>query len=107
MLKVILNPTDATDYKEKIWNKSLRSAFEDKLCTIADAESYYLLNTFANMALARKEDDMEFIHDAVMDLLQVIFFISTPTFSSIKYILWRNIRFALCKFVSERDLVDT
>lgn len=68
---MILDPTDCTDYKEKIWDKSLRSAFEDKLCTIADAESYYLLNTFANMALARKEADMEFIHDSVMDLLQV------------------------------------
>lgn len=71
---MILDPTDGTDYKENIWDKSLRSAFEDKLCTIADAESYYLLNTFANMALARKEDDMEFIHDSVMDLLQVIHF---------------------------------
>ncbi|XP_050307718.1 ectopic P granules protein 5 homolog [Anthonomus grandis grandis] len=61
------------DFKKLIWEQELRGQFEEKLCSLQDAEVYYLLNTFANMALARNEGDMEFIHSAAMDVLQVGF----------------------------------
>lgn len=67
----ILNPLDDEDYSKKIWEKDLRSQFEEKLGVLEDGEVYYLLNTFANMALARSEDDMDFIYSATVDLLQV------------------------------------
>lgn len=70
-IEIILDPTDRTDFQQKLKDESLRSQFEDRLSTLDDAESYYLLNTFANMALARKEVDMEFIKASLMDLLQV------------------------------------
>ncbi|KAF2894637.1 hypothetical protein ILUMI_11535 [Ignelater luminosus] len=76
-IEIILDPTDGTDFQQKLKDESLRSQFEDRLSTLDVAESYYLLNTFANMALARKEIDMEFIKAALMDLLQVGFISET------------------------------
>lgn len=67
----ILNPLDDNDYSKLLWDPELRSQFEEKVNTLEDAEVYYLLNTFANMALCRSEEDMEFIHASAMDLLQV------------------------------------
>ncbi|XP_017775624.1 PREDICTED: ectopic P granules protein 5 homolog [Nicrophorus vespilloides] len=69
----ILNPTNNINYMDKLWDKSLREQFEEKIISLADDECYYLLNTFANMALSRNEDDMKFINLATMDLLQVGF----------------------------------
>lgn len=73
-VELILDPTSIVDYKTKLWNDSLRSQFEEKLTLLDVAESYYLLNTFANMALARGEEDLEFITATVMDLLEVFYF---------------------------------
>lgn len=69
----ILNPLDAEDYSKKIWELELRTQFEDKLNSLEDGEVYYLLNTFANMALARSENDIDFIYSATVDLLKVCF----------------------------------
>ncbi|CAG9856312.1 unnamed protein product [Phyllotreta striolata] len=69
----ILNPHAKDDYSRKIWEKELRGQFEEKLGCLEDAEVYYLLNTFANMALARGDADMGFIHSATLDLLHVGF----------------------------------
>lgn len=69
--KDILNPLDAEDYSKKVFNDELRSEFEEKLNALEDAEAYYLLNTFANMALARDERDMDFIDACTIDLLKV------------------------------------
>ncbi|KAG5874036.1 hypothetical protein JTB14_007998 [Gonioctena quinquepunctata] len=69
----ILNPLDVQDYCKKIWEKELRGQFEEKLAALEDGEVYYLLNTFANMALARTEKDMDFIYSATVDLLEVGF----------------------------------
>lgn len=63
------------DYKTRLWESANRSQFEEMLCNLSDAESYYLLNTFANMALARTDEDMDFIEAATLDLLQVSFVI--------------------------------
>lgn len=57
----------------KLWEENFRIQFEEKLASLADDELYYLLNTFANMALARESNDMEFIKVATKDLLQVGF----------------------------------
>lgn len=70
--ETFLNPFDDTDYASKVFDVNLRSAFEENLVSLEDGECYYLLNTFANMALARGVEDMEFIKVAAMDLLQVI-----------------------------------
>ncbi|KAJ8984461.1 hypothetical protein NQ317_012527 [Molorchus minor] len=71
--KDILDPLDNEDYCKKLWDAELRSQFEEKLINLEDAEVYYLLNTFANMALARGNEDMDFIHAAAEDLLKVGF----------------------------------
>lgn len=68
-----LNPFDHEDYGKIIWESELRTQFEEKLTVLGDDEVYYLLNTFANMALARSSDDMDFIHSATVDLLKVSF----------------------------------
>lgn len=67
----ILNPHDNEDYSKKIWEKELRTQFEEKLGVLEDGEVYYLLNTFANMALARSQEDTDFIYSATVDLLKV------------------------------------
>lgn len=67
----ILVSRDFEDYEEKIWEVAMRNQFEEKLGSLSDAETYYLLNTFANMALARGKCDMDFIEAATVDLLQV------------------------------------
>ncbi|CAG9829221.1 unnamed protein product [Diabrotica balteata] len=73
----ILNPLDTEDYRKKIWETELRSQFEEKLGSLEDAEVYYLLNTFANMALGRDKEDMDFIFSATVDLLKVGFISET------------------------------
>lgn len=73
--KDILNPLVMDNYSEKIWGNELREQFEDKLANLEDAEVYYLLNTFANMALARGEMEMEFVYSSTLDLLQVNLYI--------------------------------
>uniref|UniRef100_A0A1Y1N595 Ectopic P granules protein 5 homolog n=2 Tax=Photinus pyralis TaxID=7054 RepID=A0A1Y1N595_PHOPY len=69
----ILKSSHSTQFKQKIWSEALRDQFEEKLSQTDDAESYYLINTFANMVLAREEVDMEFIRIATLDLLQIGF----------------------------------
>lgn len=67
----ILVSPEMEDYEGKLWETAMRSQFEEKLASLSDAEIYYLLNTFANMALARDKCDMDFIEAAAVDLLQV------------------------------------
>lgn len=54
-----------------MYNASLRAQLEDRLVSMPDSESYYLLTTFANMALSRHNHDWVFIRAACLDLLQV------------------------------------
>jgi hypothetical protein len=50
----------------------LRQQFEEKLVSMPDAESFYLLTTFANMALARSDPaDASFVRAATLDLFEV------------------------------------
>ncbi|KAF7282452.1 hypothetical protein GWI33_002679 [Rhynchophorus ferrugineus] len=80
----ILNPMVQGAYENKIWDKDFRDQFAERLETLEDAEIYYLLNTFANMALSRTNDDMNFIHCATMDLLEVGFICKTTQDSCAK-----------------------
>lgn len=67
----ILNPIDDTDYESKLWDPYVRSQYQEKIVNLSDAECYYLLNTFTNMALARSEDDIAFIKAIVRDLMEI------------------------------------
>jgi hypothetical protein len=50
----------------------LRQQFEEKLVSMPDAESFYLLTTFANMAMARSDPaDASFVRAATLDLFEV------------------------------------
>jgi hypothetical protein len=50
---------------------TLRKQFEEKLSNLPGDESYFLLTTFANMAMARSNQDYEFVRATTIDLFQV------------------------------------
>jgi hypothetical protein len=61
-----------SDWERKLTAPELRQQFEEKLTSMPDAESFYLLTTFANMAMARSDpEDRSFIRAATLDLFQV------------------------------------
>ncbi|XP_063226634.1 ectopic P granules protein 5 homolog [Bacillus rossius redtenbacheri] len=69
-------PDDAapdTGWEELVWSCELRQQFEEKLAAMPEAESFYLLTTFANMALARGNADEDFIRVVTLDLFQTGF----------------------------------
>jgi hypothetical protein len=49
----------------------LDNSFESKLSSMPEAEVYFLLNTFTNMAIARGQEDFEFISMVTIDLFRV------------------------------------
>lgn len=60
------------DWERKLMAPELRQQFEEKLTSMPDAESFYLLTTFANMAMARSDPaDRSFVRAATLDLFQV------------------------------------
>jgi hypothetical protein len=60
------------DWEKKLTSPQLRQQFEEKLTSMPDAESFYLLTTFANMAMARSDPaDKSFVRAATLDLIQV------------------------------------
>ncbi|KAK7871957.1 hypothetical protein R5R35_004755 [Gryllus longicercus] len=61
------------DWERKLSDPDLRIQFEEKLTTMPEAESYYLLTTFANMAMARGSSDRDFVKAATLDLFQIGF----------------------------------
>lgn len=72
-IEVILDPLDDTDYEKKLWDSYVRTQFQEKIINLTDDECYYLLNTFTNMALARNEDEINFIKATIKDLIEVGF----------------------------------
>ncbi|KAK0092983.1 hypothetical protein PV326_000174 [Microctonus aethiopoides] len=52
---------------------SLRKQFEEKLIDMPGDESYFLLTTFTNMAMARTIRDYDFIRATTIDLFQIGF----------------------------------
>ena len=59
------------EWEAELNNASIRNQFEEKLSHFPGDESYFLLTTFANMALEREKTDYEFIHAATIDLFKV------------------------------------
>ncbi|XP_043289159.1 ectopic P granules protein 5 homolog isoform X2 [Venturia canescens] len=66
------------DWDKELNKPQLRDAFEEKLSEMPGDESYFLLTTFANMAMARSNQDYDFIRATTIDLFQ-IGFLSTKT----------------------------
>lgn len=64
-------PTEQTNFKSRLSEGSTRQQFCERLLEMSVEESYYLLNTFANMIMARPIEDTEFIQFATLNLLQV------------------------------------
>jgi hypothetical protein len=61
-----------SDWEKKLMSPQLRQQFEEKLTSMPAAESFYLLTTFANMAMARSNPaDRSFVRAATLDLFQV------------------------------------
>ncbi|XP_065333691.1 ectopic P granules protein 5 homolog [Cloeon dipterum] len=61
---------------QRDWKKELSQTneeFESKLSTMPEAEVYFLLNTFANMAMARGPEDIDFVLEVTLDLFRVGF----------------------------------
>lgn len=68
---------DLPDFEMSQWETELNSPkiykqFEEKLSNLPGDESYFLLTTFANMAMART-DDYEFVRATTIDLFQIGF----------------------------------
>lgn len=69
----VINSSHSEDLEAKVYAPALRAQLEERLVSMPDSESYYLLTTFANMALARHNYDWMFIRAASLDLLQIGF----------------------------------
>ncbi|XP_034176460.2 ectopic P-granules autophagy protein 5 isoform X1 [Osmia lignaria lignaria] len=61
------------NWENELNNPELRQQFEEKLSTMPGDESYFLLTTFTNMAMARVEKDYHFIRTTTIDLFQIGF----------------------------------
>ncbi|XP_076652381.1 ectopic P-granules autophagy protein 5 isoform X1 [Halictus rubicundus] len=64
---------DVQDWEDKLSCPQLRKQFEEKLCNMPGDESYFLLTTFANMAMARVNTDYDFVRATTIDLFQIGF----------------------------------
>lgn len=62
---------DIADWETELSCPELHKQFEEKLGNMPGDESYFLLTTFANMAMARAEKDYDFVRTATIDLFQV------------------------------------
>ncbi|XP_026298515.1 ectopic P granules protein 5 homolog isoform X2 [Apis mellifera] len=61
------------DWINELNSSQLCTKFEEKLSSMPGDESYFLLTTFANMALARTEQDYDFVKTTTIDLFQIGF----------------------------------
>ncbi|XP_024941283.1 ectopic P granules protein 5 homolog isoform X2 [Cephus cinctus] len=62
-----------TEWETELNSLNLRKEFEEKLSSMAGDESYFLLTTFANMAMARPYQDYQFVRATTIDLFQIGF----------------------------------
>ena len=67
----LLNPEVIAEWETELASSNLRKQFEEKLSNLPGDESYFLLTTFANMAMARSDQDYEFVRATTIDLFQV------------------------------------
>ncbi|OAD55806.1 Ectopic P granules protein 5 like protein, partial [Eufriesea mexicana] len=61
------------DWINELNSSQLRAKFEEKLSNMPGDESYFLLTTFANMALSRTDKDYDFVKTTTIDLFQLGF----------------------------------
>ncbi|KAK1120451.1 hypothetical protein K0M31_012430 [Melipona bicolor] len=61
------------DWINELNSSQIRAKFEEKLSNMPGDESYFLLTTFANMALARADKDYDFVKTTTIDLFQIGF----------------------------------
>lgn len=59
------------EWEIELNSPTLRHNFEEKLSNLPGDESYFLLTTFANMAMSRSNQDYEFVRATTIDLFQV------------------------------------
>nr|CAD7569208.1 unnamed protein product [Timema californicum] len=65
--------TGFKNWEKLLVSPDLKQQFEEKLEAMPEAESFYLLTTFANMAMARSDNDMDFIRVTTLDLFRIGF----------------------------------
>lgn len=68
-------PNDVTplEWETELSSPAIRKQFEEKLSDMPGDESYFLLTTFANMAMARTVKDYDFIRATTIDLFAIGF----------------------------------
>ncbi|KAL0115562.1 hypothetical protein PUN28_010822 [Cardiocondyla obscurior] len=62
-----------SDWETELNCPELHKQFEEKLGNMPGDESYFLLTTFANMAMARGRKDYDFVRTTTIDLFQIGF----------------------------------
>ncbi|XP_071650229.1 ectopic P granules protein 5 homolog isoform X2 [Temnothorax longispinosus] len=65
--------TSVSDWETELSYPELHKQFEEKLGNLPGDESYFLLTTFANMAMARGYKDYDFVRTTTIDLFQIGF----------------------------------
>lgn len=69
----LANDLTVEEWEAQLNSSSLRKGFEERLLDMPGDESYFLLTTFANMAMARSNRDYDFIRATTIDLFQIGF----------------------------------
>ncbi|XP_012532933.1 ectopic P granules protein 5 homolog isoform X2 [Monomorium pharaonis] len=62
-----------SDWESELSHPELHEQFEEKLGNMPGDESYFLLTTFANMAMARGYKDYDFVRTTTINLFQIGF----------------------------------
>ncbi|XP_076238292.1 ectopic P-granules autophagy protein 5 [Calliopsis andreniformis] len=68
-----IHTSNIQNWEDELNCPQLRKLFEDKLGSMPGDESYFLLTTFANMAMARVNKDYDFVKATTIDLFQIGF----------------------------------
>lgn len=78
---------NSIDFQAKTDQSAFLEQFNDIVIDVPAEDMYYLLQTFASMALARELNDIEFIRRVATDLFQVNFWKPKINFSKIKKLI--------------------
>ncbi|XP_011351380.2 ectopic P granules protein 5 homolog isoform X3 [Ooceraea biroi] len=70
---VTASDMSTSDWEAELNCTELHIQFEEKLGNLPGDESYFLLTTFANMAMARGHQDYDFVRTTTIDLFQIGF----------------------------------
>ncbi|XP_012225114.2 ectopic P granules protein 5 homolog isoform X2 [Linepithema humile] len=70
---IIISNMSVSDWEAELSCSELHKQFEEKLGNMPGDESYFLLTTFANMAMARGYKDYDFVRTTTIDLFQIGF----------------------------------